>query len=82
MLKRKRKQKEQQDRSGYSKDLDGKPIDNNKFMKILIACGVTQEQMKDYTWFVTEMDKKHKYECAGFHPVAKRINIIKENIIV
>ena len=53
----------------------------NKFMKILIACGVTFELLRDYEWDVIELDV-HKYHCIGVHPVAARIDIIKENIII
>lgn len=53
----------------------------NQFMKILIACGVSYELLRDYEWDITEL-KPHKYHCIGVHPVAKRIDIIKENIII
>lgn len=53
----------------------------NKFMKVLIACGVTFELLRDYEWDVVEL-KPHQYHCTGVHPVAKRIDIIKENIFV
>ncbi len=54
----------------------------NKFMKILIACGVTLEQLRDYEWEVTELEKRHKYHCIGVHPVAKRIDIVKDKVFV
>jgi len=66
----------------YGKYLDGKPIDNNKFMKILIKCGVTLEQLQDYVWYVEEVDEPHKFYCSGFHPVAARIGITKSKIVV
>jgi hypothetical protein len=53
----------------------------NRFMKILIACGVTYEQLMNYIWEVNEIEP-HKYHCIGSHPVAKRIDIIKNNIII
>ena len=53
----------------------------NKFMKILIACGVTLEQLKDFEWYVEELEP-HKYHCIGFHPIARRIGIIKDNIFI
>jgi hypothetical protein len=53
----------------------------NKFMKILIACGVTIEQLKDYEWSIEEIEP-HKYNCIGIHPVARRIDIIKEKIVI
>lgn len=53
----------------------------NKFMKILIACGVTFELLRDYEWDVVEL-APNKYHCIGVHPVAKRIGIIKENIVI
>ena len=52
----------------------------NKFMKILIACGVTMSQLTDYEWYVTEVEP-NKYHCEGFHPVSGRIGIIKSNIV-
>lgn len=59
------------------------PMDNNKFMKVLIACGVTYEQLRDYEWFIEPYNGiPHKYHCMGFHPTFARIDIIKENIIV
>jgi hypothetical protein len=53
----------------------------NKFMKVLIACGVTFELLRDYEWFVIELEP-HTYHCVGVHPVAKRIDIIKEKVII
>ena len=53
----------------------------NKFVKILIACGVTFDLLRDYEWDVIELEP-HKYQCVGVHPVAKRIDIIKENIVI
>ena len=53
----------------------------NKFMKVLIACGVTFELLRDYEWDVVELEQ-HKYHCIGVHPVAKRIDIIKEKVVV
>jgi len=53
----------------------------NKFMKVLIACGVTMEQLTDFEWFITELEP-HKYLCEGFHPVSGRISIIKEYIVI
>lgn len=54
---------------------------NNKFVKILIACGVTLELLRDYEWDVKELEP-HKYHCIGVHPVAKRIDIIKDKIVI
>ena len=56
-------------------------ISGNKFVKILIACGVPYELLRDYDWEIIELSL-HKYHCIGCHPVAKRIDIIKDNIIV
>lgn len=53
----------------------------NKFMKILIACGVTFELLRDYEWSVEQIGS-HKYHCIGVHPVGKRIDIIKDSIII
>lgn len=53
----------------------------NKFMKILIACGVTFELLRDYEWDVIELSP-HEYHCIGVHPVRKRIGIIKQNIVI
>ena len=53
----------------------------NKFMKILIACGVTFEQFKDREWVIEEIEP-HKYHCTGYHPNMLRIDIIKENIVI
>ena len=53
----------------------------NRFMKVLIACGVTFELLRDYEWDVVELEP-HKYYCIGVHPVAKRIDIIKEKVVV
>ncbi len=53
----------------------------NKFMKTLISCGVTFELLRDYEWDVVQLDR-HKFHCIGVHPVAKRIDIIKDNIVI
>jgi len=53
----------------------------NKFMKILIACGVTFDLLKNYEWDIIEL-AAYKYHCIGTHPVAKRVDIIKENIVI
>lgn len=58
-----------------------KGIKGDKFMKILIACGIQYEQLRDWTWDIIEL-APHKYHCIGCHPVAKRIDVIKENIVV
>ena len=50
-------------------------------MKVLIACGVTFELLRDYEWDIVELEP-HKYHCIGVHPVAKRIDIIKEKVVV
>jgi multisubunit Na+/H+ antiporter MnhE subunit len=60
-----------------SKDI----ISGDKFMKILIACEVPYELLKDYKWTITEL-KPHKYHCIGDHPIAKRIDIIKSEIFI
>lgn len=61
--------------------LEKDPIPPNKFMKILIACGVEYKELKEYTWEIIEIEP-HRYHCIGNHPVAKRIDIIKENIVI
>lgn len=53
----------------------------NKFVKILIACGVTYELLRDYEWDIEELSP-HKYHCIGVHPVAARIDIIKSFIVI
>jgi len=53
----------------------------NKFMKILIACGVTFELLKDFEWDVEEIEP-HYYHCIGVHPVAKRIDLYKDNVVI
>ena len=53
----------------------------NKFMKTLIACGVTYELLTDFEWNIEELEP-HKYHCIGVHPVASRIDIIKSNIVI
>ena len=53
----------------------------NKFMKVLIACGVTLEQMRDYTWTVEQIGP-HAYTVDGVHPVAARIRITKPVIVI
>lgn len=60
-----------------NKDIEG----GNKFMKILIACGITLEQMRDYEWYVRELHA-HEYHCTGYHPVAARIDVIKSGIVI
>lgn len=55
--------------------------EENKFMKILIACGATLEQLKDFKQYIEELEP-HKYHCTGYHPVLRRIDIIKENIVI
>ena len=62
-------------------DKEGRNICPNKFMKILIKCGVTLDLLANYDWFITEL-KPHKYHCIGYHPTAKRIDIIKEYVVV
>ena len=61
----------------YPKELKS----GNKFMKILIACGVSYDELKNKEWFITELEP-HKYHCTGYHPTLLRIDIIKENVIV
>lgn len=53
----------------------------NRFMKILIACGVEFYLLKNYEWDVVEL-APHKYHCTGVHPVGKRIDIIKAHIVI
>lgn len=53
----------------------------NKFMKTLISCGVTLDQLANYEWYIEELES-HKYHCIGYHPVASRIDIIKENVVI
>jgi 5,10-methenyltetrahydromethanopterin hydrogenase len=55
--------------------------DGNLFMKILIACGCSIDQLTHYQWFIKEIHR-HEYHCTGYHPVASRIDIIKANIVV
>ena len=50
-------------------------------MKTLISCGVTLDQLANYEWFIEELEP-HKYHCTGYHPVAARIDIIKENVVI
>lgn len=50
-------------------------------MKILIACGVTFELLRDYEWDVIELSP-HEYHCIGVHPIGKRIGIVKQNIFI
>jgi len=56
-------------------------VDGNEFMKVLIACDVTIEQLKDRTWFVKELHR-HEYHCTGYHPIGGRIDIIKSGIVI
>lgn len=56
-------------------------ISGDKFMKILIACGIQYEQLRDWSWEVIKL-APHKYHCIGSHPVVARIDVIKENIVV
>jgi hypothetical protein len=56
-------------------------IDPNKFMKILIKCGIEQRELRNYTWYVTQVGIA-KYKCDGYHPVGKRIIITKDNIVI
>lgn len=53
----------------------------NKFMKILIKCGISLDKLENYEWYVEEI-APHKYHCTGYHPVNKRIDIIKSNIVI
>ena len=53
----------------------------NKFMKILIACGVTYDLLIDYEWEIEEIGI-HKYHCIGSHPVLRRLSFIGENIVI
>lgn len=53
----------------------------NKFMKTLIVCGVSFELLRDYEWSIDQIGN-HKYHCIGVHPVAKRIDIIKDGIVI
>lgn len=49
--------------------------------KILVACGVTEWQLEHYSWFVEDIGA-NKYHCIGYHPVSKRIDIIRENVTI
>ena len=62
-------------------DIFNMNIDGNKFLKILIECGISYEQLKDYEWSIEEC-APHKYHCIGVHPVAKRIDVIKEILYI
>ena len=53
----------------------------NKFMKVLIKCGVSLEDLVDREWFIEEIEP-HKYHCTGYHPTLLRMDIIKTNIFV
>lgn len=55
--------------------------DPNKFMKILIKCGISTEQLKDRTWFVNQIGPT-EYHCTGYHPVALRMDVIKNKIVI
>lgn len=55
--------------------------DGNLFMKILIACGCSIDQLNHYQWYIKEIHR-HEYHCTGYHPVASRIDIIKANIVI
>lgn len=55
--------------------------DGNIFMKVLIACGITTDQLKDYQWYIKEIHR-HEYHCTGYHPVCARIDVIKSGIVV
>lgn len=57
--------------------INDKRISTNNFMKILIGCGATLEQLKNYEWFIDKIDN-NKYHCIGYHPVAARIDLISE----
>jgi hypothetical protein len=71
------------DKSKKVKDIEypKEILDGNKFMKILIKCGVSMDDIKNREWFITELEP-HKYHCIGYHPVAMRIDIIKDKIVV
>jgi len=56
-------------------------IGYDKFLKILIACGIGYEDLKSREWFIEEIEP-HKYHCAGYHPTLLRMDVIKDNIVV
>ena len=56
-------------------------LTHNQFMKVLIACGLTLEQLRDFEWFITN-DGPGSYHCIGYHSVLPRIDIIKHDIII
>lgn len=56
-------------------------VDGNEFMKVLIACGITLDQLRDYQWYIKELHR-HEYHCIGYHPVAARIDVIKSGIVI
>lgn len=58
-----------------------KELQGDKFMKILIACEVPYEFLKDYSWSIIE-SSPHCYHCTGSHPILRRIDIIKKNVVV
>ena len=64
--------------------MEKKPVtDVNKFKRILCATILDTQVLLDpnWTWYVDEVGS-HKYEVNGYHPVASRILVIKENLIV
>ena len=57
--------------------------DANNFMKILIACGATIDQLQDWTWEIECDDvNTNNYRCIGCHPVVARIDLYGKNIVI
>jgi hypothetical protein len=50
-------------------------------MKILIKCDIKIQLLADFTWIVLQLGPT-EYQCTGYHPVAARLDIIKDNIII
>ncbi|MCK9574705.1 MAG: hypothetical protein WC979_03385 [Candidatus Pacearchaeota archaeon] len=57
-------------------------ISANQFMKILVACGATLEQITDWRWEIELGDKPQSYHCIGCHPVAKRLDLYGTDIFI
>jgi len=60
-------------------------ISGNKFHKILLKCVDEEDQVllldPNWEWSIEEL-APHKYHIIGVHPVARRMDYIKENIVV
>lgn len=68
--------------------------DQNLFMKLVVTGLIRHKTLSkhplravdlilDYKWEVFESEEKpHTYRVTGYHPVAKRIDMILENTVV